>query len=99
MAETEKSTIWIKFGLRFFRTGLKEESRRIRVGSKIDVKKGTELVGLDKWRSTVKGKLIIWGIQYSCPDNGVTNEEKKQMFSEKVLSQLETVIRDWELET
>lgn len=34
MVETEN--MWIKFGLRFCRSGLKEESKDMRVGSKFE---------------------------------------------------------------
>lgn len=77
MVETEKSNIWIKFGLRIYRLGVKEESKDITVGSNLRVKQGTEIAGLGKGRSKVKGKLIIWRIQYSCLEVGVINEEKE----------------------
>lgn len=60
LAKTEKSNIWIEFGLRFCRSDIKEESKDIRVGSKTErERRNRTFVGsvLDKLRSTVKWSL------------------------------------------
>lgn len=51
MVKIEKSNIWIKLGLRFCRLSVKEESKYIRVGSKIEIERRDRICRVLCWLS------------------------------------------------